>query len=174
MKRKHKLGCAGAAVIAACLAVMVTLTVMKLIDIGAFGRIKTEISLLADPIDKDAVSSEDDDWQLMLINADNPLPDNFSVKLTSLANGHKIDSRVYPHLQQMFDDARKQGIMPSISSSYRKRGNLYVRATHPMKHMKPRKHGRRSPAQASIRRDLRSTLRAPTRRFNLPTLCGTG
>lgn len=119
MKHKHKLGCAGAAVIIVCLAVMVTITVMKLIDIGAFGRMKTEISLLTDPIDKNAVSSKDDDWQLILINADNPLPDNFSVTLTPLANGHKIDSRVYPHLQQMFDDARKQGIFPTISSSYR-------------------------------------------------------
>lgn len=119
MKHKRKPGCAGAAVIIVCLAVMVTLTVMKLIDIGALGRIKTEISLLTDPIDKNAVSSEDDGWQLMLINADNPLPDNFSVELTSLANGHKIDSRVYPHLQKMFDDARSQGILPSISSSYR-------------------------------------------------------
>ena len=118
MKRKSGLGCTCAVVIFVCIAVMVTLTVMKLTG-GALGRIKTEMSLFADPIDKDAVSSEDDDWQLMLINADNPLPDNFSVKLTSLANGHKIDSRVYPHLQQMFDDARSQGILPSISSSYR-------------------------------------------------------
>ena len=118
MKRKSGLGCTGAVVIFVCIAVMVTLTVMKLTG-GALGRIKTEMSLITDPIDKDAVSSGDDDWQLMLIDADNPLPDDFSVNLTSLANGHKIDSRVYPYLQKMFDDARSQGIFPSISSSYR-------------------------------------------------------
>ncbi len=120
MKRKHKFGCTGAVVIAVCLAAA-AIAVMKLTDIGAFARIKTEISLIVDPIDEANVSSKDDDWQLILINADNPLPDDFSVELTTLANGHKIDSRVYPYLQQMFDDARSQGIMPAISSSYRTR-----------------------------------------------------
>lgn len=119
MKHKHGLGCLGAVIIVAGSALILTLAVMKLTDGGAFGRMKTEISLLVDPIDEAVVSSEDDDWQLMLINSDNPLPDDFSVELTSLANGHKIDSRVYPHLQQMFDDARNQGILPTISSSYR-------------------------------------------------------
>ncbi len=119
MKHKHKLGCGRAVIIAACVASAAVLAVTALTDGGALGRVKTEISLLADPIDKNAVSSEDDDWQLILINADNPLPDDFSVTLTTLANGHKIDSRVYPHLQKMFDDARSQGIMPAISSSYR-------------------------------------------------------
>ncbi len=119
MKRKSGLGCIGTVIIVAGSALILTLAVMKLTDGSAFGRMKTEISLLVNPIDEAAVSSADDSWQLMLINADNPLPDNFSVELTPLANGHKIDSRVYPYLQQMFDDARNQGILPTISSSYR-------------------------------------------------------
>lgn len=119
MKRKSGFGGVGTIMIAACGALVLTLAVLRITDSNVFRHIKTGISLLVDPIDKAAVSSEDDNWQLMLINADNPLPDNFSVELTSLANGHKIDSRVYPYLQKMFDDARSQGIFPTISSSYR-------------------------------------------------------
>ena len=64
-------------------------------------------------------SADDSSWQLMLVNADHPLPEGFSVELTTLANGHKVDKRVYPYLQRMFDDARSAGIIPAISSSYR-------------------------------------------------------
>ncbi len=116
MKHKHGLGCMGKLV---CGALVLTFAILWAADSNVFRHIKTEISLLVNPIDKDAVSSADDDWQLILINADNPLPDNFSVELTSLANGHKVDRRVYAHLQEMFDDAKEQGILLTISSSYR-------------------------------------------------------
>ncbi len=112
----------GAVIMFGCCALILTLAVTQLANGKIFRHIKTEISLFVDPIDEAAVSSADDDWQLMLINADNPLPDNFSVELTQLENGHKIDSRVYPYLQRMFDDARDQGILPAISSSYRTSG----------------------------------------------------
>lgn len=65
-----------------------------------------------------AVSSEDS-WKLILVNAQNPLPEDFKVELTALSGGHQVDKRVYPYLQQMFDDARSAGIMPAISSSFR-------------------------------------------------------
>ncbi|HCT90091.1 MAG TPA: D-Ala-D-Ala carboxypeptidase VanY [Lachnospiraceae bacterium] len=47
------------------------------------------------------------------------MPEDYEVELTQLANGHAVDSRIYPDLQQMFDDARAEGLMPTISSSYR-------------------------------------------------------
>ena len=65
-----------------------------------------------------AVSSEDS-WKLILVNANNPLPEDFEVELTVLSGGHQVDKRVYPYLRQMFDDARSAGIMPAISSSFR-------------------------------------------------------
>ncbi len=58
-------------------------------------------------------------WNLLLVNPWNKLPENFSVEKTTLKNGHSIDSRAYPYLQKMIDDARAEGLQPLICSSYR-------------------------------------------------------
>lgn len=60
-----------------------------------------------------------EDWRLMLVNKWNSLPEDFSVKLTTLANGHAVDERAYPDLQAMMDTARAEGLSPVICSSYR-------------------------------------------------------
>lgn len=65
------------------------------------------------------VSEGNEGWQLILVNRSNLIPEDYTVELTELVNGHAVDSRIYPSLQQMFDDARADGIMPTISSSYR-------------------------------------------------------
>ena len=36
-----------------------------------------------------------------------------------LSNGQKVDSRIYPYLQEMFDAARKDGIYPVVWEGYR-------------------------------------------------------
>lgn len=59
------------------------------------------------------------DWKLLLVNPQYSLPDDFSVNLTQLRNGQAIDSRAYPDLQNMVDDARAEGLSPLICSSYR-------------------------------------------------------
>ncbi len=61
----------------------------------------------------------DEDWLLLLVNRDHPLPDGYQVELTQLDNGKSVDSRIYPALQQMFDDARASGIYPIVASGYR-------------------------------------------------------
>ena len=67
-----------------------------------------------------AASREDDSWMLLLVNRDHPIPDDYVIpELTELARGHAIDSRAYPSLQKMFDDARAVGLYPYITSSYR-------------------------------------------------------
>ena len=38
-----------------------------------------------------------------------------------LRYGHQVDERIYPELQQMFDDARAAGIFPLINESFRTR-----------------------------------------------------
>ena len=62
---------------------------------------------------------EDDSWKLILVNADHPLPEGYTMKLKELRNGHRVDERIYPELQQMFDDARAVGIHPFINESFR-------------------------------------------------------
>lgn len=61
----------------------------------------------------------DESWKLLLVNADHPLPEGFTVNLKELRNGHHVDERIYPELQQMFDDARAAGIYPFINESFR-------------------------------------------------------
>lgn len=70
-----------------------------------------------DPV---VVSAPETAWNLMLVNWENPLPEDFTVpELTQMANGHAIDSRAYPALQAMMDAARAEGLQPTICSSFR-------------------------------------------------------
>lgn len=60
------------------------------------------------------------EWQLMLINRDNPIPDDYVVgELVELRGGQKVDRRIYPALQSMFDAARSDGIHPIVGSGFR-------------------------------------------------------
>ncbi len=68
------------------------------------------------------------EWNLILINKDHPLPGGYTVELKQLNNGHAVDIRIYEDLQNMMDDARREGLSPMICSSYRtneKQTNLY-------------------------------------------------
>ena len=40
-------------------------------------------------------------------------------ELTELSNGKKVDSRIYPELQQMFNDARAEGLALFVREGYR-------------------------------------------------------
>ena len=65
------------------------------------------------------VASEDNGWNLILVNRDSYIPDDYKVQLTELSNGKKVDSRIYPELQEMFDDARAQGYGLFVREGYR-------------------------------------------------------
>ncbi|MDD3339490.1 MAG: M15 family metallopeptidase [Lachnospiraceae bacterium] len=68
-----------------------------------------------------AVSSDADEtsWCLILANKWNPIPTDYKVELITLSNGKSVDSRIYPALQKMFDDARSHNIYPIVASGYR-------------------------------------------------------
>ncbi len=59
------------------------------------------------------------EWNLILVNPWNPLPEDYRISLTSLPNGHSIDSRCYPALTEMMNACREAGFQPLICSSYR-------------------------------------------------------
>lgn len=65
------------------------------------------------------VANEDYGWNLILVNRDNYIPDDYKLELTELSNGRKVDSRIYPELQEMFDDARAQGYGLFVREGYR-------------------------------------------------------
>lgn len=39
-----------------------------------------------------------EEWNLIVVNRWNELPEDYSVELTELSNGQKVDSRIYPVL----------------------------------------------------------------------------
>lgn len=63
--------------------------------------------------------NSDSPWNLILVNRDNPLPRNYDPELIELSNGESVDSRIYPELQAMMDDARLAGYDPEVVSGYR-------------------------------------------------------
>ena len=60
-----------------------------------------------------------EEWNLIVVNRWNEIPEDYSVELVELSNGQKVDSRIYPYLQEMFDAARAEGIYPIVREGYR-------------------------------------------------------
>lgn len=61
----------------------------------------------------------DTNWQLILANPWNTLPENFSVETKSFHNGHSVDRRIFDDLEMMLEAANREGLSPIICSSYR-------------------------------------------------------
>ena len=64
-------------------------------------------------------SKKTEQWNLILVNPWNEVPEDYEVKLTRLKNEQAVDSLCYPMLQQMMDDCRADGLNPYICASYR-------------------------------------------------------
>ena len=65
------------------------------------------------------VASADHGWNLILVNNSNYIPDDYEVELTELLNGEKVDSRIYPELQEMFNAARAERYGLFVAAGYR-------------------------------------------------------
>ena len=59
------------------------------------------------------------DWRLLLVNPWNQLPENYTVELKSLANGLKVDARIYDDLSAMLGACFDAGLHPVVCSAYR-------------------------------------------------------
>ncbi len=58
-------------------------------------------------------------WNLVLVNPDTPLPENYEINVKQLDNGQAVDERCYDALQNMLKDCRSAGFSPVVCSSYR-------------------------------------------------------
>lgn len=70
-------------------------------------------------VDDHQTANTDYGWNLILVNRDYYIPKDYTVELTELSNGEKVDSRIYPDLQEMFDDARAAGLQLYVRDGYR-------------------------------------------------------
>lgn len=58
-------------------------------------------------------------WELTLVNAGHPLPADWQVQPVEVAGGERVDERILPALQQLFDAARAEGLYPVVASGWR-------------------------------------------------------
>ncbi len=65
------------------------------------------------------VADLENGWNLILVNQEIYIPDDYDIELTVLSNGERVDSRIYPDLQDMFDNARKDGVYPVVGAGFR-------------------------------------------------------
>jgi len=63
--------------------------------------------------------AEEADWRLLLVNPWNKLPEGYTVELKSLANGLKVDARIYDDLSAMLGACFDAGLHPVVCSAYR-------------------------------------------------------
>ncbi len=59
------------------------------------------------------------DWRLILVNKQHPIPDDYEFELGSIHNGLKVDKRITRQLDQMLSAARQDGINLLVISPYR-------------------------------------------------------
>ena len=89
------------------------------VGISLTDGIYTESTVSGNDILDAGLSADDSDWELLLVNKDHPIPANYRPELTTLSNGKRVDSRIYPDLQEMFDNARAEGLELFVREGYR-------------------------------------------------------
>jgi D-alanyl-D-alanine carboxypeptidase len=62
---------------------------------------------------------EEDAWKLVLVNSTHPLGAFTPPELVTLRNGVQVDARIYPALQEMFDEMRRTGLSPIAGEGFR-------------------------------------------------------
>ena len=58
-------------------------------------------------------------WQTLLVNPWNPVPQDWKGELVKLDNGMQVDKRMYDALNTMLDDCRAAGLDVRVCSAYR-------------------------------------------------------
>ena len=62
-----------------------------------------------------------EEWKLLLVNAANPIPEDYKVQTVEIADGVLIDKRIEKKLSKMMETAEKEGISLKVVSGYRTR-----------------------------------------------------
>ena len=58
-------------------------------------------------------------WNLLLVNKQHPIPEDYELKLGVIKGSMKCDERIIPELTEMMQDAKKDGITLVVCSPYR-------------------------------------------------------
>ena len=60
-----------------------------------------------------------EDWNLILVNKQHPIPQDYSFELGTIAGNMKCDARILPELFSMLQDAKDAGVNLAVCSPYR-------------------------------------------------------
>lgn len=91
----------------------------------AVSAVQNGASILPDLVERIGADADShripvsEEWNLIVVNRWNEIAEDYEAALTELDNGQKVDSRIYPYLQDMFDEMRKEGIYPVVREGYR-------------------------------------------------------
>ena len=83
------------------------------------GEQRFRIARVAEPETPENTQESAQSWELILVNFENLLPENYAVELTQLADEQAVDARIAGELETMLADARAEGLSPVVVSSYR-------------------------------------------------------
>lgn len=61
------------------------------------------------------------DWNLVLVNYENAIPENYETNLVEVSGGEKVDERIYDSLMEMLEAAKEGNLdqLPMVVSGYR-------------------------------------------------------
>ncbi len=69
--------------------------------------------------DEDKIEIDPDDWRLILVNKQNPVPEDFEVRLSGISDSMSADERILGDIYAMMDAAEEDGVSLMICSAYR-------------------------------------------------------
>lgn len=86
---------------------------------GTFGFYRTAQDKIPESSSASYDSMTDIPWNLVLVNYDHPIPENYLTETAELPNGIQVDARIYPYLTEMLDDMQSVGIYAVVGEGFR-------------------------------------------------------
>lgn len=86
---------------------------------GTVAAATTDNDITNDGIPDNAATDGDDGWQLILVNKQHPIPENYTFPLGTIKNGMQCDARILDDLSAMMDAAEEDGVKLVPCSPYR-------------------------------------------------------
>ncbi len=105
-------------------------------DIVSYSIIENE-ELQNKDINSEIESYTDTIWNLILVNYENLIPENYKVELVNVPGGEQVDKRIYKPLMEMLQDATAEELDPIVVSGYRtqeKQQSLYDKKIREYQH----------------------------------------
>lgn len=76
--------------------------------------------ILSDDVEHtDILEADLSDWRLVLVNKQNPVPDDYEFELANISPSYKADARIIDAVRQMLEASVNDGVHLSICSAYR-------------------------------------------------------